>query len=166
MLTRILDAVFGRWFFAWIIPAYTLFLAWHYWGEDAAWFFLFLGFMGTVGGVVAGMQKGTMDRMRAKPGTASFVNIPTEQMSTIGHAVAPVGVYFEYADGQRYENLPTVFVRWDTDDKSGVPCAMFEVIPPRDPEEDRPIAIGAQTWPGRTGLILPKLRDRENPDDS
>ena len=164
MLTRILDAVFGRWFFAWSIPSLTLIFL--FTSDGRAIPIIVLGVYGTLAGVAFGIKYGTAERLRDKPGKARFVNIPSEQKSTVGHAVAPEGVYFEYSDGMRYENLPTVFQRWDTDDKTGVPIAMFEVIPPRDPEEDRPIAIGAQTWPGLTGLVLPQLKDRENPDDS
>lgn len=162
-MKRILDAVFGRWFWVWMIPLYTVWYVIIYWGSASAAFFTLLGFFGTMAGFQSALYQRKSERLQEKPATARFVNIPSAQKSTIGHAVAPQGVYFEYSDGKRYENLPTVFERWDTNE-DGDPIAMFEVIPPRDPDEDRPISIGAAVWPGLTGLVLPVLKDRENPD--
>lgn len=61
----------------------------------------------------------------------------------------PEGVWLEYADGTRYENLPTVYQGVDHDE-----LATFEVIPPR---AEPPTAAGARLWPGMTALVLPVL---------
>jgi hypothetical protein len=67
----------------------------------------------------------------------------------------PEGVWLEYADGARYENLPTVFQGIDDDG-----LATFEVIPPR---EEAPMSAGAALWPGMTSLVLPVLAPGAEP---
>jgi hypothetical protein len=64
----------------------------------------------------------------------------------------PTGVWIEYPDGTRYENLPVLFLGYD---EHGV--AMFEVLPPRGSDE-RIRSAGAAYWPGMTSLTLPGVR--------
>lgn len=72
-----------------------------------------------------------------------------------GAPEGPEGVWLEYADGTRVEDLPILYV--GVDDEG---CAMFEVLTPRD---DAPVSAGARLWPGKTALILPKLVPRPEP---
>lgn len=67
----------------------------------------------------------------------------------------PSGVWLEYADGTRYENLAVVYLHTS---KAGI--AHFEVIPPRELES--PVAAGAAVWPGKTSLVLPMLKPGES----
>jgi hypothetical protein len=69
----------------------------------------------------------------------------------------PSGVWLEYSDGVRYENLPLIWVEVDEHDVD-----IFEVIPPR---EEHPVASGADVWPGKTGLRLPWLKPRREIND-
>lgn len=61
----------------------------------------------------------------------------------------PQGVWVEYPDGTRYDNLATIF---HGRDENGI--AMYEVIPPR---EDLPSSMGAALLPSMTGLRFPEL---------
>ena len=62
----------------------------------------------------------------------------------------PTGVWVEYFDGARFNDLPTLYLGTDEDG-----LATFEVLAPRD---ERAKKIGARTFPGRTSLIIPRLQ--------
>jgi hypothetical protein len=62
----------------------------------------------------------------------------------------PTGVWLEYEDGQRYEDLPTIYVGRDDNG-----CACFRVLTPRD---EPPVAAGMATLPGMTSIEIPGLR--------
>ena len=64
----------------------------------------------------------------------------------------PSGIWVRYADGTRFDNVPCMYLR--TDDEG---IAQFELIPPREPWKDKPIAMGAALWPGKTGLVFPLI---------
>jgi hypothetical protein len=63
----------------------------------------------------------------------------------------PTGVWLEYADGQRYTDLPVIYLHTS---EAGI--AHFEVLVPRELES--PVAAGAAVWPGKTSLVLPMLK--------
>ena len=63
----------------------------------------------------------------------------------------PQGVSLSYADGTIYHNVPSVYVGHDPDDE----CAVYEIMPPRDPAVDRPINVGFDVLPSMTAVIFP-----------
>lgn len=62
----------------------------------------------------------------------------------------PEGVWLEYADGTRYENLPTVYMGIDPDDDTHT----WEIIAPR---EEPPTNAGLGLFPPKTSLVLPMM---------
>lgn len=67
---------------------------------------------------------------------------------------APSEVWLEYADGVRFTFVPTIFRGYEDG------CAVFEVVAPRD---EPPVAAGMKKMPGKTSLVIPALRPKENP---
>lgn len=63
----------------------------------------------------------------------------------------PQGVTITYADGTVYDDVASVYVGTDPDDH----CAVYELMPPRDPEEDRPVNIAFDCLPAMTAIIFP-----------
>jgi len=62
----------------------------------------------------------------------------------------PTGVWLEYEGGERYDNLPTIYVGQTADGVHN-----FRVLAPKD---DVPVAAGCAKLPGMTGLQIPALR--------
>lgn len=61
----------------------------------------------------------------------------------------PTGVSVVYGDGTRYDQLPTIYVERGRD-----AVDVYEVLLPRDPEVEKPVALQVAMWPGLTSLIF------------
>jgi hypothetical protein len=66
---------------------------------------------------------------------------------------APTGVWVEYPDGSRYDNLPVIFVGFADG------CACYEVLYPSD---EPAVAVGMDRLPGKTTVNVPMLIPRED----
>lgn len=82
-------------------------------------------------------------------------DVPSDMDSRLAKGAAgeppegPSGVWLEYADGARFTDLPTLYLGTDEDG-----LATFQLLVPRD----EPIAkIGAERWPGRTSMLIPRM---------
>ena len=71
----------------------------------------------------------------------------------------PLGVSVTYADGAHYNELPTIYVERDAQATD-----VYEVLMPRDPEVERPVALQVAFWPGLTSLIFALDGRFDNPD--
>lgn len=63
----------------------------------------------------------------------------------------PQGLTLTYSDGTVYENVPSVYVGHDPDDN----CAVYEVMPPRAPDKDRPVVVDIDVIPPMTSITFP-----------
>lgn len=62
---------------------------------------------------------------------------------------SPSGVWVEYFDGVRFDDLPLLYLGIDEDG-----LATFQVLTPRDEPVRK---AGMKTFPARTALIVPRL---------
>lgn len=76
-----------------------------------------------------------------------LLNLPDPEVPLYG----PQGVSVTYRDGMTFENVPSIYTGHDPDDG----CAVYELIPPRDPAVDLPVHLGIETMPAKTAIVFP-----------
>jgi hypothetical protein len=62
----------------------------------------------------------------------------------------PSGVSVRYSDGVVYDDIPTIYLERD---EEGID--IYQVLLPRDPQEEKPVSLGVRLWPGLTALAFP-----------
>lgn len=62
----------------------------------------------------------------------------------------PIGVWVEYPDGERFDDIPVIY---DGRDEDGYD--LFDLLLPRDIDEDQPRRWGAKRFPAKTAVNIP-----------
>ena len=70
----------------------------------------------------------------------------------------PIDVWVEYPDGVRFDDIPVLY---DGRDEDGYD--LFDLLLPRDIEEDRPRRWGARLFPAYTAVNIPLPTEKPGP---